>query len=178
MKRTWTHANIVRRAPRWPPWLAPHRAFVLESMIGGEHWRTRPMPPQSDNGPHAMLHTRPVSARFSTTTNEWQSELRRAERPMPRPFVVKLNTHPSELPRNHYGTRVPTPRLQQTVERQSAASLASPRPWRETSVASRTSSRALPKLRPNTARLPWGGGKPLPWMVCPDGAPSEALTPD
>ena len=42
------------------------------------------------------------------------------------------------------------------------------------------SPRNLPKLRPMTTRSmdgskPWGGSKPLPWMVCPDGSMADEM---
>ncbi len=43
------------------------------------------------------------------------------------------------------------------------------------------SPRNLPKLRPTMATQsmdgskPWGGSKPLPWMVCPDGSMADEM---
>lgn len=85
-------------------------------------------------------------------------------------FVVGLNTHPNELPRNYYGTRVITPRRDN--ERISVTSPRTyARPWREPRLSARVpplSPRVLPTLQPLSPRgisLPWGGSPPLPWMV-------------
>ena len=95
-------------------------------------------------------------------------------------FVVGLNTHPNEFPRNYYGTHVTSPRRvddDRLLSTRMSSTQASARPWRDPPV----SPRNLPKLRPTmTTRSmdgskPWGGSKPLPWMVCPDGSMADEM---
>lgn len=149
-------------------------------MNGDLHWEGRPQVPAGDAGPHGMLSSRPQSARNMGMTGSWQNDLRfsgslsaRAASPRPKPFVVKMDTDPSELPKNYYGTRVRTPLLQpQPISPR--ARPPSARPWREASPRLASQS---PRYRPKSAaRVPWGGnGGPLPWMCNPDGSMADDM---
>lgn len=145
-------------------------------MNGDLHWATRPQVPAHDAGPHGMLSSRPQSARHMGMSGSWQNDLRfsgslsaRAASPRPKPFVVKMDTDPADLPKNYYGTRVRTPLPQPISPRVPSA-----RPWREASPRLASES---PRLRPKSAaRAPWGGnGGPLPWMCTPDGSMADDM---
>ena len=95
-------------------------------------------------------------------------------------FVVGLNTHPNEFPKNYYGTRVTSPRQvddDRLLSTRMSSTQASARPRRDPPV----SPRNLPKLQATMttqgmdAAKPWGGSKPLPWMVCPDGSMADDM---
>ena len=85
-------------------------------------------------------------------------------------FVVGLNTHPNEFPKNYYGTRVTSPRRvddDRLLSTRMSSTQASARPRRDPPV----SPRNLPKLQATMttqgmdAAKPWGGSKPLPLIT-------------